>query len=90
MSRTVREKRETVQRLTYDTVYRCDKCGKEISREDHEGDYAHELLITLDQFECVSYLRERDYCPGCLEPIWLAINALIGGDPDTEHEDHRD
>lgn len=67
-------------------TYRCDKCGKEISREDNYGDYAHELMISLDQDECVSYLRQRDYCPDCIEGIWNAINEIIGADPGAERE----
>ena len=68
------------------TIYQCDKCGGEISREDHFERYAHELNITLDQDECVNFLRRRDYCPACLEPVWRAINELIGADPDAERD----
>lgn len=72
------------------TDYTCDQCGKPISREDHDGDYAHELQVGLDMQECVSFFRQRDYCPACLGPIWQAICKLIGGDPDEEREEGRE
>lgn len=72
------------------TGYTCDQCGIAISREDYDGDYAHELSIALDMDECVSFLRLRDYCPSCLDPIWQAVCKLIGGNPDEEREEGRE
>lgn len=71
---------------------RCDGCGDEVSLNWPEGMYAHELAIALDQDACVSLLRERDYCPGCLTPLWTKLNRLIGvtGDPWAEQEEGRD
>jgi hypothetical protein len=68
------------------TMYLCDGCGREIRREDLEDEYAHELQIVLDQDECVNFLRMRDYCPSCLEPVWNAINKLLGTDPRSERD----
>jgi hypothetical protein len=69
------------------TGYQCDKCGEDISREAYANNYAHELEIALDQDECVRFYRRRDYCPDCLESIWLTINQLIGADPDYPGND---
>lgn len=63
----------------------CDNCGKPISLNDHL-DYAHELVIALDQGECVNFYRQRDLCPPCLGPIWESINKLIKADPDEERD----
>ena len=35
----------------------------------------------------MSFLRRRDYCTACLEPIWQAISKLIKADPDAEGDD---
>ena len=70
--------------------YRCDKCGREITREDHGDDYAHELNVWLDMEECVSFFRQRDYCPACLEPVWAALNGFLGTDPDKERDPEED
>ena len=82
---------ETVTRTT--VRYTCDKCGKEISWDEHEGDNtAHELILMLDQEQCVNFYRRRDYCDDCFDPIWTAMNTLLGvGDPwmerDREYDD---
>lgn len=82
-----RDCRDCPHTLTcYAVRYTCDGCGKAVSRENHENDYAHELQITLDADECVSFLRWRDYCPACLEPVWAAVNELLGTDPDEQRD----
>lgn len=68
----------TVTVLRATETRKCDGCGEEISVSWPEGMYAHELIILLDQEECVNFLRERDYCPACLTPLWEAVNRLIG------------
>lgn len=83
--------RKPVQKTTYDYVsnIRCDGCGLEIF-EDLQDEYdqeANELFIALNQHQCVSMLRYRDYCTECLEPVWDAIMKLIKADPDTEREE---
>jgi hypothetical protein len=66
------------------THFRCDGCGGEIATDAAmEEQYANELYIALNGDECVSMLRRRDYCTVCLEPIWDAINKLIGADTDA-------
>lgn len=68
----------------------CDGCGKELTCDwleaQENGTTAHELIIVLDQEECVSFERRRDLCDECLEPAWNAINALLGADPDVERD----
>ncbi len=81
MSRA-RERREMPPVTTprYETVEtrKCDKCKKPIDVDEHEEAAAHELIVALDQEQCVSFYRRRDLCPACLDPIWLAINELLG------------
>lgn len=72
------------------TAYACDGCGGEISPGDIDETFANELVITLNQDECVSFFRRRDYCTACLEPIWQAVSKLIKADPDTEGDDRED
>lgn len=88
MSRETRTSRE--EAVTFRTVeitdYACDRCGKKIDPDDWDGDTAHELVITLDDQQCVSFFRRRDYCPDCLKPIWDAINTLIRADPGKERD----
>jgi hypothetical protein len=67
--------------------YHCDRCGKEICDEDPGDDHRHYLFVSLDQYECVSYVRDRDYCPGCMTLVWDAISLLIKADPQLERED---
>jgi hypothetical protein len=73
------------------TDYTCDGCGGTIYRDTDVGvldqrRYAHELVIQLDMYECVNFLRQRDFCPACLDPIWQEINKLLGTDPDEERD----
>lgn len=74
------------------TDYTCDGCGGAVYRDEPGASadggqrYAHELVITLDLEECVSFLRRRDFCPACLEPVWQAVNKLLGTDPDEERD----
>jgi hypothetical protein len=72
---------------------KCDRCGRAIDPEELEEEYAHELVVILDQDKCVNFYRRRDYCLECLEPIWEAVNALLGvtkesiwGERDKEYE----
>jgi hypothetical protein len=66
----------------------CDGCKKDLGTlyGTYDPDASH-LLLGLNEGECVSFVRERDYCIVCLEPIWVAINKAIGADPDVERED---
>ena len=82
--------RKPVKKTTYDYVSNisCDGCGGEILEDTpYEELYANELFIALNQADCVSLLRYRDYCLACLEPVWDAIMKLIKADPDTEREE---
>lgn len=75
--------------MLYVTVtYTCDKCGQEISWDEHYGkNTAHELILMLDQEQCVNFYRRRDYCDDCMDPIWKAMNTLIGvNDPYVERD----
>jgi len=77
---------EHEETMTSRTV-KCDGCGKPVSPDGGQDDFAHELVIALDQDECVSFYRQRDYCPSCLERIWREINRLIRADPDCDGDD---
>lgn len=76
-------------------TYTCDKCGMKISWDEHEGENtAHELILILDQEQCVNFYRRRDYCDNCFEPIWRTMNTLIGVDDpyverDREYDEER-
>lgn len=71
-------------------AFTCDSCGRQLTHEWPEGEEqqntAHELVIMLDQDECVNFFRRRDFCPQCLNPVWDAINTLLGADPDAERD----
>jgi uncharacterized Fe-S center protein len=86
MARTDTQREETQTVVVRDERRTCDKCGAAIAVDaiDMENDYAHELIIQLDQEECVHFSRIRDYCPACLAPIWEAICELIGSDPNLD------
>ena len=63
----------------------CDKCGKVLNQESGiEDEFPNELLILLNENECVSQRFRKDLCTECLEPIWQAICAALGVDPDDE------
>jgi len=69
--------------MYYDEYYKCDKCGRDLNREDNTGDdFPNELRIYLNPDECVHQQFRRDYCTDCLKPIWDAICAAISADPD--------
>lgn len=74
-------------RLVEQHMYTCDGCAAPVTRDDQGGGYAHELEIYLDDGQCVSFRRRRDYCPACLNPIWKKIHELIGGDPELDGDD---
>lgn len=81
MARTVEVKTivpEVKPRVMHVVSKTCDGCGKPILDDDHGESCAHELIIHLDQDQCVNLFRQRDYCPACLESIWEGINQLIG------------
>jgi hypothetical protein len=90
VSRDIKRHVISEPRAVLSVTYACDSCGKPLTREwpemEENGNCAHELVITLDQEECVNFFRQRDYCPDCLNPIWDAINKLIGADPDVERD----
>lgn len=66
----------------------CDGCGGEIDTDAALPEQCANLLtITLNEGECVSFTRRRDYCTACLEPIWHAISKLINADPEQEGAD---
>lgn len=83
MSRQVTRVPATVQCLTTVTAYTCDKCAAVFSQEDQDdGNGTSEIMIALDQDECVGAKHRRDYCADCAGPVWAAICAAIGEDPD--------
>jgi len=80
MSRETIIRQVMVKRPEVVTAYQCDGCNRKI-RRDGDDDFAHELLITLDQERCVNFYRRRDLCPACLDAIWVKLNELIGVEP---------
>ena len=72
------------------TAYACDGCGGEISPEDMDDTFANELVIALNEDQCVSTRFRRDYCTACLEPLWQRICEVIGADPDAAGFDRAD
>jgi hypothetical protein len=89
------------RQITYETAmsrpiqlrnvtYACDKCGRPISPEEMDDLFANELVVRLNEEECVSTTFRRDYCTECLEPAWLAICEAIGADPDAQGFDRRE
>lgn len=65
-----------------EVIIDCEKCDKEISPEDNEPRYANELIILLNQEQCVNQGFRIDLCTECLIPVWEAICNLINRNPD--------
>jgi hypothetical protein len=86
VSRESKQQVVTGSYITITTEYACDKCGRKLDPDDCDDACAHELIVWLDQSQYVNFYRQRDYCPACLEPVWRAINALIGADSDIERD----
>jgi hypothetical protein len=78
MSREHHQEVRTEQMLHVWETAKCDKCGKEISYDLHAEEAAHELILMLDQDQCVNFYRRRDYCDDCFAQIWEMMNSLIG------------
>lgn len=64
------------------TEYSCDRCAQPIPSESTFDTEPSILEIGLNNGECISYTRLRDYCSPCLEIVWYAIHEIIGGDPE--------
>lgn len=93
MSRTYTE--ENVSHMTPITYkvphFVCDKCGKLLDHDDMSGElFPNEVILLLNDGECVSSRIRRDYCPECLALIWDKICELINADPDAEINDFED
>lgn len=72
------------------TAYACDSCGRPVSPDEMDDGFANELVIMLNQDECVHTSFRRDYCTSCLEGIWQRICEAISADPDAEGFDRAD
>lgn len=57
----------------------CDKCGAAYRAHDH---CTNEIIIAMDEGECVSFAHRRDYCAPCAAGVWEAVCAVIRADPD--------
>lgn len=68
-------------------TFHCDKCGREVWKDNSDGDDLNYLEVLLNPDECVSYGHGRDYCPECAGFIWDAICQLIGADPESLSKD---
>jgi hypothetical protein len=74
----------------------CDGCSGPLFWEDSTGYQSPnvvELLLNVD--ECVSSRFRKDLCAVCLEPVWNALCAALGVDPEdisgsTYHEEEDD
>jgi hypothetical protein len=72
-------------------TYTCEGCDRIISPHAIDDTFCNELTIMLNDQQCSEvYLRKRDYCNDCLEPIWQEISKLIKADPDAEGTDRTD
>lgn len=67
------------------TEFFCDECGAALTDETH-----NELYAALNEGECVSLTRRRDYCNEHIGPIWEAINNMIVADPEQTGHDPAD
>ena len=81
MSRDVQIEYVPIQEKKRKITYKCDKCGKILDHDGHEEDFPNELIILLNQEECVSQKFRKDLCTECLVPIWQAICEVLGVDP---------
>jgi hypothetical protein len=70
-----------VARNVRDVTITCDKCGAIYAEADR---CVNEIIVAMDQDECVSYVHRRDYCGDCSGAIWEAICAVISVNPDEE------
>lgn len=84
MARETHYETKTIEHEFPKTKYNCDKCGREISPEDMDDDFCNTLEIYLNPEECVSSRVQMDLCSDCLEPVWQAICAAIGANPEDE------
>lgn len=83
MPREITYAEKTVTRSEETVRYTCSGCGRALDPEDSSGeDFPHELIVTLDDGECVSSKFLRDYCNDCLNAPWEGICALIKADPE--------
>lgn len=72
-------------------IVKCDSCGGPLSdNPEYAEQEVNQLEILLNGDSCVNFIRHRDYCTACVEPIWAAINKLINGDPDRLGSDTED
>jgi len=91
MTRKVTKLIETRPVTSWETQYTCTKCGRGINPGWDEPEFANELIILLNQDECVSHRFRKDYCTNCLTPLWDDLCHLLGLDPtDTSGEDFHD
>ena len=74
----VEQKSVTVWR----TEYTCSRCGKEINPGWDEPRFANELIILLNDEQCVAQRFRKDLCTACLEPLWQDLCQVLGVDPD--------
>jgi hypothetical protein len=45
---------------------------------------AHEIVVGLDEEECVSFRHRRDYCPGHMTIVWRTICGAIAAAENDE------
>lgn len=60
-----------------------DEDGRVIDGDPDTEEFIHEVIVCLDQDECVSTKVRRDYCDTCLTGPWEAISAAMGIDADA-------
>jgi len=82
MTRRAEKVRVQKHVTSYVTTYTCTKCGRSIDPTLDGPEFANELIILLNQEQCVSQRFRRDYCTECLTPIWLDLCQLLDIDPD--------
>jgi hypothetical protein len=82
MTRQHIEKPILVEAINHSIKYKCDFCGTELDHDGMDDMFPNELIVLLNQDECVSNRFRRDLCNSCLDKIWNKICKLIRADPD--------
>lgn len=85
MRKRMEETREVIIVHENTTEFFCDECGQKLTDETR-----NELFIALNEGECMSMTRRRDYCNEHLGPIWEHMNNMIGADPEQDGHDPAD
>lgn len=79
--RTVTRTEEMVKTVVKTESITCDRCGADCGGEDDH--LSNEIIIALDQDECVGAVHRRDLCADCSGEAWARLCEVLGIDPDA-------